>query len=421
MLKHVEVHLSYPLSALAPRTKHLEGLLELSRLRLFVDLAETQRKFDSVATAIKAPLRLNNRPSALAAVSPIRVLRQFLPVAEGGADSSTPSRKERFEVALIPWTLLPPAIRESSFSQTALVQKFQMAFGLLFVQFPLPAANSDIDTGAVRPDALMRGQGGNNAPSHTRDDPNQRFKASLMVPEKSAAAQPFVHYSLASKSLRDDMLRGRLDEAVAKCNEAIEQVTNQRNLSRAETDADARMGRWLEESVEAQAQLQRAQRQNSAAEIGAAQRRIAELWVGSPVPGTDNAARDSRPSGGDAARLPIWLVWLLGHTAAPMGAEATYMLALCKHEQAEQLQSARGPGAEERAKDAWRTAIQWWSQYLEEHPTGSAAASARACKARALEMLGNRDAAGREWESISGNLTPLEQVARAYRLRSLKR
>jgi hypothetical protein len=51
--------------------------------------------------------------------------------------------------------------------------------------------------------------------------------------------------------------------------------------------------------------------------------------------------------------------------AEPMGAEATFQLALCKHEQAERLSRAHGHDSAEREAvlDAWKSADGWWANF----------------------------------------------------------
>jgi hypothetical protein len=57
---------------------------------------------------------------------------------------------------------------------------------------------------------------------------------------------------------------------------------------------------------------------------------------------------------------------------------------------------------------------------LEKHPTAPSAASARFHKARVLEALGLREAAGEVLQNLTGELTPLEKTGRLYWAKQLK-
>jgi hypothetical protein len=72
-------------------------------------------------------------------------------------------------------------------------------------------------------------------------------------------------------------------------------------------------------------------------------------------------------------------------------AEATLLLALCRHEQAERVQSrlehaatADIPTLKQAAADAWGTAVREWSGYLEQYSSGQSASRAQSDHVRAL-------------------------------------
>jgi hypothetical protein len=221
------------------------------------------------------------------------------------------------------------------------------------------------------------------------------------------------HFLLAPRSLRDDLLRGRFDEAIGKLTAAMEQVSAQKAVGRSVADIDRKMGQWLEDAVEAQAQ---AMRQTTPAEQGAAKRRLDELWLGDLNQPNDGAnLPQARQISGN--QLPIWLVWLLGQTADPLGAEASYLLALCKHEQAERAQATSARSFPEQIQDAWRTADGCWSQFLEDYPNAATVPTAQRCKARTLEALGDRAAARQHMLNFTG-ASPLEQTARMFLAKS---
>jgi hypothetical protein len=117
----------------------------------------------------------------------------------------------------------------------------------------------------------------------------------------------------------------------------------------------------------------------------------------------------------------------LGLAADPMGAEATYLLALSKHEKAERLQArldaltaSKPQGQVKECREAWETAANWWKTYLDDYRTGSAAPAVRLAYARALEALGKPEQAREVLRNLAGRLSPLEETARLYRAQQLK-
>ena len=116
-----------------------------------------------------------------------------------------------------------------------------------------------------------------------------------------------------------------------------------------------------------------------------------------------------------------------GCAAVPLSQEASYQLALTKHEQAVRMQlrvefpSPKNAGAEaeaEEARRAWLNASDWWTTYLSKYAATSTAPAARLQAAHARIMLGERDAALDLLRDHS-NLTDLEKVGRAILSRQL--
>src|SRR5262249_26940862 len=99
--------------------------------------------------------------------------------------------------------------------------------------------------------------------------------------------------------------------------------------------------------------------------------------------------------------------------AEPLGAEITFQLALCWHEDAE-LKSRTQANTE-----SWRAAAYWWETFLDKYPRSPAVSAARLWRARALEKLGDRTSAAALLQNLSGDLTPLEKTARLYLARQL--
>jgi hypothetical protein len=416
-VRTVEVRIAFPLSSLSPRMMHFESLLDNSKARFAVDLGAVRRRFEAVAKPLNVPVRVDCRPSSIDTTSPLRIMRQFLPAGEGGTD--TAKRKQREDSALIPWSILPAEVVNSPFANALLFRNLQRVFGDLYVQFPLRAASAAADTAISRPDEMMRHQGRGMAPDENREDIIQRFAALPSLIEDAPLSPSAVHFTLAPRGPRDDMIRGRLDDAANKLMEGLDQAHAQKSLRQRDSEINAKMGRWLEQAVEAEAQLQRVRRTGASGGMDAVQARLNALWFGeaAAAPAGDSPANPRRKRD---APLPVWLVWVLGSTADSLGADAAYFLALCKHDQAERLAAAGKRSPPERVADAWRTADRLWSQFLEDYPNSAAAPAARACRGRALEANGERAAAAALWENVAGDLSPLEKLGRLHQAKRLK-
>src|SRR5262249_52622215 len=114
-----------------------------------------------------------------------------------------------------------------------------------------------------------------------------------------------------------------------------------------------------------------------------------------------------------------------GYAAEPMAREVVYLLALSKHEQAERAQARlEAPGSKgktsvpadaQSTRQAWQSAAEWWSNYLNDYETTSAAPAARRYLARCLQAQGQNEAARALLENLSGaSLSPLEKTAHLY-------
>lgn len=224
-------------------------------------------------------------------------------------------------------------------------------------------------------------------------------------------ARPFVEFSLEPRKPRDLMLRGRLEEATAGLVKMLGELDQLRTALQAEPNLAQEVTAWLDEARTTQADLLIAEKQaertktpEALATLKSAQARVADVW---------DPKKSQKP------RLA-----LVGAAAAPLGAETTYCLALCKHEQAEQAQSAferrKGKTIPKDVVEAWRDAASWWKKYLDEHPAGRDEAAARLHWARALEKQGDKAAARALLASPPPRASPWEKLAFKVRLTQLQ-
>lgn len=400
-IKNAELRVGCPLSALAPRMRFLQK--ELSggnRVVLTMDGRAVLDRFKKAAAPLRLTVHVGNEPGDPG--TPTRVLRSFLPPDEGGVDeprvlplavlggfvslqnnlSTKIGRKRLFVVELIPWYFLPPVVRELEYSDNPGARLREM-YAEFFASFPVPRAST----------AMVDKFNGGVAVEE--DDPGRRL--AFHFAGFQPGEQP-VHFSLSSKTPRDNILRGRLPEAAEQLAATLDQVKYQTGLA-AQPGLQDKLTKWCEQAWNLYAEVSRLQRQARTNTAGAmealqqAQTSVSRLWMQT-----------------DGAPLPIWLTALAAAAAGPMENEASYLLALCKQEEAVRSQSA----------DDWRSAADLWESYLADNlgtPPGSAA---RLMQAKALEVLGETDKARSTLLDMQGTMTDLEKVARQYRAKHLK-
>jgi hypothetical protein len=432
-----EVWLAGPLSALAPRMKYLEDLLSIhNKVYLETDAASLLQKFQDALGEQKIAVKVWNHLGD--EDTPYRVLRSFLPAdQDGGTDKPHPVpvkllagyaapqdnvvipfyRKRLTDMEIFPWYALPSAIRKlpSTVEPGYPLREF---FAQAFVQFPLPPPSRDKQ-------ALARGPGGMEGEGETSSaDMIQRLEYHFLG--AGAQGRPQIQfYSLTPGSARDDILRGRFDEGTTKLVETQEQAKFQKNLLAEDADWQEKLAAWCERAYTAAAHKLRAEKSkgpNAQAELETAKQQLLMLWNEHRLLNQPTAGRFQKTA---SSALPLWLRALLTAAADPMGAEATYQLALCKHEQAVRLSlhaaKEKEPGDVKVRREAWQAAADWWKTYLDEYPAGPVAAAARRFRAESLVALGDRPGAAALLENLTGTLNPLEQTGRLYQARELKK
>jgi hypothetical protein len=200
------------------------------------------------------------------------------------------------------------------------------------------------------------------------------------------------------------MLRGQFNEANDFLVGGHNQLKQAANNDSGAQDLDSRVNEWCKRAREIYAALYYAQdpraRGNSSVTLADAQSQLAELW-----------------KEGEG----VLTQFILRASTEPLGRGTTYLLALCKHEQAEKLQDRlERPAGKQRknvatqAAEAWRGAAAWWETFLTEYPAAPEAPHARVLRARALWALGQPQAAVALLLDLSGNLTPQEEFSHMY-------
>ena len=165
--------------------------------------------------------------------------------------------------------------------------------------------------------------------------------------------------ALISAGSRDLMLHGRFEEATVPLVELRDELRRLKARVDENPEVQVSLEKWADEIAKAYVEMRRAER----AQAG-----------GDPDPTRTKLARARVAALAGESSVPL-TVTMLAAAADPLTGLATYFLALCKHEQAERLQSQVERSAsrskreaEEAAREAWKGAADWWETYLTENP-----------------------------------------------------
>lgn len=146
------------------------------------------------------------------------------------------------------------------------------------------------------------------------------------------------------KRARDCILRGQFDDAAALLMEMLTHISHAQQRLVAEPNLDAEAGKWIDDMRSSYAAMLRGEKNPTDSSYLNAKAQVSELQKYSEK------------------------VFLLieRSVAEPMGAQATFQLALCKHEQAERLGRSRpgNPAGQEDTLAAWKIAQDWWNNFL---------------------------------------------------------
>lgn len=361
-----EVSLVFSLSALSPRMHYLQEDLLPPMVR--VKLAEDPAAELARWNAAVANLDMK-APKVAAWKDGTSLARQFLPEAEGGVDQPQP-----FPLRLLGGFTTPddpevvPMTRRQVFERTLV---------------PWPAF-----------------------PGLFRDKSRFPYSIRLGRAVREAFAQPFVRSALEPGHVRDMQLRGQYLKAAELLVQERGTLQRQEGELRARgADLSGEVHQWVNRATSVYANQLRAE---NAADRTVANQQVIDLWKKS-----------------DAVQ-----VLLGGAIAQQRGVGVTFLLGLCKHEEAARLQArldvrARAdlkPSTQEAAaaRVAWKTAANWWRRYLEEYATGSGAPQVRRLLAEALAHTGEQTEAVALLEDLSGPMTPQEKVAHLVLAKQLK-
>ena len=339
--------LAVSLSSLAPRLRRLEAELKADAPRLFLDLPAAVKSF---ADATKQTPKVWNPPAD--PFGPARGLASFLPPTDGGAADS--QRFQSFRLSLLPVGAmrLPPAVDKLTADSAALQLPAEAIRGQAVGRFSRHFLN-----------AISESRGPTKA-----TDPSAigKMLEEQGQPEKADRPQQPQQVVLPLENLptvRERVQRRLLPNAVPGLVELRTELTAADARLRADPLTDARLADWAADAKQVYGAYLRAMDRNT------------------PVDGAALAAY--------AQKHGRTLAALEGQAAVPVElAEATYLIALAKHEQAVGEQSKadrlKSEDAGRRAGDAWAEARGWWERYAPLADANDAAFPGRAAHARRL-------------------------------------
>jgi hypothetical protein len=351
-------------------------------------LADAKLPYDVTPARAKASHVFVSEP--LSALAPrLKALQPHLPQNSGRIVSDWRAIHDRFRTALKGPGLEGCEVRPWASPAPDTWQRVLMAF-----LPPSDGGTDRVDAGPSRRDRLLFEQ----VPwkllppflLQLAGEPGDRIRASF-----ATRALALRHPGQA----RDLLLRGLFPEATEQL-VALQSKLSNRTMN--DRDMDERSREWADKAREAYADLLRAERAAksdpaAAAAIADIRERIDAVW------------KNSTPTS-----------MYLDTVSAPfINEEATYILALSKHEQAERL-GHRTNAAKDPA--AWETTRKWWVQFLNTYPNSAAAGPARRNLALALTAEGNAAAAKAEFLALAAaeTLTPLERLACLVRAGQIK-
>jgi hypothetical protein len=363
----VELTVVCTLSALVPRMRHLQDKL-LPPVRVNL----TQDPAEAIAHW-KAALDSAGDKTAGVQVwkEGVGLQRRFLPVEEGGMDRPQP----------FPLKLLPGYTTPSDPNIEGMTRK--RFYELTLVPW------------RALPDVFR--------------DTRQLHNVALGPRVRNVFSGPFIRAVTDAHQPRDWLLRGSPGRAIDQLVPEMQVLKDQVRQLRDQTDLDQRVTYWIQQSIPVYAALIRARESGSPEAMEAANRQASDLLKGS-----------------EAVQILV-----TGAQAGPRLADLTYLLAQCKHEEAEELQgrldllaeagAAAHSGDSDKARLAWRAALGWWERFRVENPASPARTAARRLQARAELARGNREAAAALLEDVSAPMTPLEKLADLLEAKRIKR
>jgi len=212
-------------------------------------------------------------------------------------------------------------------------------------------------------------------------EPGQRVRA-LFADRMTFLSQP--------GQARELILRGLFDEATHRL---IELQGRMGSRPGSQVEVEQSVVVWVNAARDVYGRLARAERMaerepSAIADREKAKEDIGNLWRNANI-------------------INVYMDYIV---SAPLLAEITYLLVICKHEEALR-RSYRG----EDDKAAWKTAERWWEKFIHTYSNSPAVAHAQRNYARTLQGAGRSAEAKTVYQSLAASELPeLQRLACAY-------
>jgi len=222
-------------------------------------------------------------------------------------------------------------------------------------------------------------------------------------------ARPFIASALGPKLPRDQMLHARYAKAVPDLVREADELRNQLRGAEGDVDLPNRINLWMENAKLVYTNMEKTIQKNdkSQEELMAANKQITDLW---------------RLGEKDLLKM------ISGSIGRPRGEQISWLLALCKHELAEQQQrrfnaqskiSTPTSIQEQDRLNKWKDSENAWRRYLEEFPAGPGTGHGQLLWGHTLANVGDKEAAIKTWQDVSRPMANQEKCARLFLAQSL--
>jgi len=176
----------------------------------------------------------------------------------------------------------------------------------------------------------------------------RNLQAEGAVEAKGLIAAQYVGAFFLENGPHEKLVRGQYNEVIRSLSALREDMTRMKELADRQTGLEDALQTWVNDASAAYAELSRAKRKNDPIALQTAQAKIADLQKKSE-------------------KFQLYLMKL---TSEQFLMEGTYLLALCKHEQAERSQTRLDhmknatPADRDATKETWKSGYDWWQQFL---------------------------------------------------------
>lgn len=355
-----EILLTVPLSGIGPRMKLLESALGgRQKVHAYVDWEALSKEFQKATQGQNISVQFLGASGDLA--GPMRVLRTFLPPLEGGIDERL-GLLQQFNWNLVPGFNVPRVIQE---------QLGSGEFGEMLVSlFWRPFYEFFMDPRGQTPrELVLRGELDEASTRLTQSPVLLHFRGGLLS----------MFAPLTDKEM--EWVRNGMQKLNLESLQDLSQTGSENISENVRAWCNQAFSAYREYSTASDEEDRLAKRQQAVKVFMAGDKDLHMLFLSS--------------------------------VGKPLAAEAAYQKALCFHERA-----ARAPTA-----GNWKAAANWWGKYTQDRDFSLSPrmSQARLLRAEALRLQPDTAAAVAELEKPDAGLTNLEETARMFQNRQLKK